>query len=274
MYKLVKIDLLDAFIYADIFDDEAYTLVKESEDIEELLDLAIERFKIANPSFKDYKDWERDAEDGGYEIEIMNDDFDSLFRGSLLLVDPIVESAFKLAQKYHYGQTRKGDNLSYIIHILQISSLVYNKGKSEVDPDILAASICHDLLEDTDCPEKEVEEACGAEVLRIVKAVSNDENLKDLKDWEEKKEKYVSSVEAGGFKSMSVCLCDKIANMNAFFNQYEKEGATLWAKFNRGKDKKIWFEKEVLAMLKRNDFDSPLLKTYEDMIEKFEVLAE
>lgn len=268
MFTLLKIDLLDRFVYADFFDDEYYAFVAQTENLENLLSFAISEFRSVNPSFQTIEDWTKRAEDGAYELEIC-----PLFRGSMLLVDPGIEKALKLALKYHGGVIRKGDGLPYIIHILDISKMLYGNGRMSVDGNILMAAICHDLLEDTDCSEKEIEDTCGAEVLRIVKAVSNDPKLEDLKDWERKKEKYVASVEAGGHKAMTVCLCDKIANLNSLFAQYKKEGDTLWAKFNRGKDKKLWFEKEVLAMLKRNKLESPHMKTYEALIEDLTKLA-
>ena len=42
MYKLVKIDLIDKYIFADAFDDSAYTLIKESDNLEEILGLRLE----------------------------------------------------------------------------------------------------------------------------------------------------------------------------------------------------------------------------------------
>jgi|GEM_PF-770171 len=265
MYKLVKIDLLDAFIYADIFDDHAYTIIKESEDLEEILGLGIEGFKIINPSFKDYEDWKKRAEDGAYEVEIFNDDYKSLFRGSMMLLSPRVEIALRMACKYHFGQMRKGDDKQYIIHILEISKLLFGRGGIKVDWEIIAASLCHDLLEDTDCPESEIEKWCGPEVLKIVKAVSNDSSL----EWEEKKEKYIESVKKGGEKAMIVCLADKVVNLESLLKIYKKEGEKVWVRFNRGRDKKLWFEKAVLQMLKEK-LRHPLIEIYNNLVSEFD----
>lgn len=266
MYKLVKIDLLDAFIYADIFDEQAYSIIKESDNLEEITGLAIEGFKIINPSFKDYKDWAERAEDGAYEVEIFGDDYKSLFRGSMMLLSPQVEIALRMACKYHFGKMRKGDDEQYIIHILEISRLLYGHGGKDVDPETIVASLCHDLLEDTNCPESEIEELCGPEVLKIVKAVTNDGHL----EWEEKKSKYIDTTRAGGEKAMIVCLADKIVNIEALIKIYKREGEEVWKRFNRGKDKKLWFEKAVLKMLKEN-LEHPLLARYEDLIKELEL---
>ncbi len=265
MYKLIKIDLLDTFIYADVFDEEAYTLIKESENLEEVLELAIEGFRLINPSFKTYQDWAKGAEDGGYEIEIFGDEYKSLFRGSMMLLSPHVEIALRMALRHHAGQTRKGDGKQYIIHLLEISKLLFGRGGHEVDWEIIAAALCHDLLEDSDCPEAEIEKWCGPEVLRIVKAVSNDPTL----NWKEKKEKYIETTKAGGEKAMIVCLADKIVNIKSLIKVYEKEGEKVWEKFNRGKDAQLWFFKASLAMLKEN-MEHPLMKPYEKLIKDFE----
>jgi (p)ppGpp synthase/HD superfamily hydrolase len=124
-------------------------------------------------------------------------------------------------------------------------------------------------LEDTSCKESKIEKVCGAEVLRIVKAVSNDESLSDKKDWELEKSKYVESVRSGGEKAIAVSVADKISNLHSFFTQYEKEGPSLWSKFNRGKEKKVWFEKEVIKMAREN-WSNPLLNELERMVEKLE----
>ena len=264
-YKLAKIDLIDTYIYADVFEEEAYTVLEESENLEYLLDMAIGGFLAENSKYTTYKDWEEKAEDGGYEFEIFDEEPSSVFRGSMTLLHPIVFNALQLARKYHYGQIRKGDDKQYIIHILEISRLLFGHGGSGVDPAIIAASLCHDLLEDTECPETEIEQLCGAEVLRIVKAVTNDSSL----DWEEKKSKYIETTKEGGEKAMIVSLADKIVNIKALLKIYEQEGEKVWKRFNRGKGKKIWFEKSMLQMLKEN-LEHPFISRYEDLIKELE----
>lgn len=174
----------------------------------------------------------------------------------------LIQNAAELAWKYHKDQTRKGDVSPYIIHPIMVSTILAKNGFGD---ETISAGYCHDLLEDTDCQEDELEKACGAEVLRIVKAVSNDKNLSDKKDWEKKKEKYIETVRAGGEKAIAVSIADKIANLYSFFDQYQKEGPSLWKKFNRGKEKKVWFEKAVLKMAKEN-WESPLLYELEKLI--------
>lgn len=269
MYNLIKIDLLDAYVQADIFDDDKYTVIAQGEDLEKLLDTAIGGFFHENPDMKSYKQWLETAEDGGYEFELLCGG-KKLLRVSSMLMSQEVFNAVLLMKQYHAGQKRKGDGHPYLEHPLEVAYRLWRAG---FPSEVVAAGYCHDLLEDTDCQEHEIEAKCGKEVLRIVKAVSNDEELSDSVDWEKKKAKYVESVRAGGEKAIMVSVVDKIANLYSFFEQYKKEGPSLWKKFNRGKDKKVWFEKEVLKMA-REDWNHPLVKELEGLIQKLEATNE
>lgn len=265
MFTLVKIDLLDSYPLADVFDDEKYTILAQGEDLEKMLDTALGGFFHENPKMKSYKQWIETAEDGAYEFAILSD-AKEILRVSSVLMSQETANAILLMKKYHVGQKRKGDGKPYIVHTLEVAHMLW---KNKFSSEIIAAGYCHDLLEDTKCQEHEIEDACGQEVLRIVKAVSNDEELSDTSDWEKKKSKYVESVRAGGEKAIMVSVADKVANLYSFFEQYEKEGPKLWQKFNRGKDKKVWFEKEVLKMAKQQ-WNHPLLAEFERLIVKLE----
>jgi len=262
MYKLTRIDLMDAYIWADVFEYEAYDFKAESDDLDNLLNAAITGFKKDNTDFKTYYYWAKEAEGNGWEWEIL-DQFRSVFRGSMLLVDPMIERALRLAQKWHKKAVRKCGGKPYLIHILDISHLIYRNYKDE-KIDILAASICHDLLEDTACPESDINNACSPEVLRIVKACTADDTIKD---WDEKKLDYIKNVKSNGEKAMLVCLYDKIVNIKALLALYETEGADVWKHFNRGKYKKLWFERRVLEML-QDGLSHPLIEVYENLIEE------
>lgn len=267
LYQLFKIDMLDSYPLADIFDDERYTLIEDSDDLDQMLRTAIGGFGVENPDIKSYAQWLNAAEHGGHEF-IITAHNQEIFRASQMLLSQSVLNSIFLMMKHHKEMKRKGDNHPYIEHTLEVGKLLT---KHQFSPDIIAAGYGHDLLEDTDCSESEIVEQCGNEVLRIVRAVSNDESLSDKKDWELKKEKYIQSVEAGGTGAIAVSVADKICNLYSFFRQYDAEGTTLWKKFNRGKDKKVWFEKLVLTTAKKH-WNHPLVEELEHLVMKLEKL--
>lgn len=268
-YTLVKIDMLDSWPLATVFDDEKYTILDAGDDLEKMLDTAIGGFFVENSKIKSYKQWLDTAEDGAYDFALLAG-AKEIFRVSTMLLSQEVFNAVFLMKKYHGGQKRKGDDHPYIEHPLEVAHLLW---MGKFDSDVVAAGYSHDLLEDTDCQEDEIEKACGLEVFRIVTAVSNDDDLSDKKDWEKKKEKYIETVRLGGEKAIAVSIADKIANLHSFFGQYEKEGPSIWKKFNRGKEKKLWFEKEVLKMAKKN-WKHPLLLELERLVDHLEKTKE
>ena len=122
----------------------------------------------------------------------------------------IIQRSIELAWKYHKDQIRKGDDSPYIIHPIMVATILAQHGFSD---ETVAAGFCHDLLEDTKCSEYEISKACGEKVLKIVKAVTNDPELSDIKDWEKKKLKYIETVRKGPVEAKAVCTADKIHNV-------------------------------------------------------------
>ena len=180
----------------------------------------------------------------------------------------LIDNAIGLILKWHAGQIRKGDGSLYIIHPVAVATILAKNGFSD---ETVSAGFCHDLLEDTQCPEKEIVDVCGEKVLEIVKAVTNDGQLSDEKDWEKKKLKYIDSVRNGPGEAKAVCVADKIHNLQSLLTAYKIQGPKIWSKFNRGKQQKVWFEKLVLKMLK-SSWKHPLISEYQKLISAEELL--
>lgn len=264
-YLLTKIDLFSCNPEDDVFPDDNYHILMHDDDLEKMIKVAIGGFYHENNEPESYEEWLELAPKRGYDFRIYMLGRE-IFRASTLLCSPLIHNALLLALKHHAGQKRKGDGHPYLEHPLAVAFMLW---RQRFTAEIVAAGFCHDLLEDTDCSEKEILESCNAEVLRIVKAVTNDENLTDSKDWEEKKEKYIRDVRLGGETAIAVSIVDKISNLYSFFDQYEIEGPSIWKKFNRGKEKKLWFERSVLKMA-RAHWRHDMLNELENLLDKLE----
>ena len=179
----------------------------------------------------------------------------------------IVENALLLAVKYHNGQYRK-DGKPYIIHPIMVAVMLIRYGFKD---EVVAGGICHDLLEDTKCSEKLIAEACGQDVLEIVKAVSDNKKYQKPHLWEERKRIQIEKARGASDEAKSVFLADKIHNLQSLLAQYKKEGDEVWKHFDRGKDIKIAFEQRILEMLKET-WNHPLIKEYEKLVKEFESL--
>ena len=172
----------------------------------------------------------------------------------------IIEKSVRLAFSAHEGQTRKTGNLPYIIHPFMVALKL---AKYDFPDSVIAAALMHDVLEETDLQEDIIRAELGEEVLEIVKAVTNDDSL----PWEEKKKKYVESVRHGPEGAKAVAVADKIHNIESLLIAHSAQGPGVWQKFNRGKEQKLWFENEVLSMLKAT-WSHPLIEEYENLLEQ------
>ena len=80
-----------------------------------------------------------------------------------------VEKACAYAKEKHEGQVRYS-GLPYYTHTFEVGKLLAAMGMSA---DVVAAGILHDVIEDTDATEKDLEKAFGKKVSFFVNAVSN-----------------------------------------------------------------------------------------------------
>ncbi len=97
-------------------------------------------------------------------------------------------------------------------HPYNVLKKVIQLGSS--DKETLIAAVLHDVLEDTDCPEEEIGEIFGQEVLEIVKTVSKPKNY-TKKD----SGKYYSGIykhEDEGIRQKACCIkiADRIDNLS------------------------------------------------------------
>ena len=80
----------------------------------------------------------------------------------------LVCDAFTFAYALHKGQQRASGE-PYIAHPVAVAGLLRELGGS---PAMIAAGFLHDVIEDTDVTAEEIEQRFGAEVRRLVEAVT------------------------------------------------------------------------------------------------------
>lgn len=178
----------------------------------------------------------------------------------------LYEKALKIAAEAHAGQVRKHDGSPYIVHPTIVARILEAYG---FDEEVVAAGLVHDVLEDSETSEDNLRAVLGDRVVDAVVAVSEDKTL----PWEERKAAYAQAVAASSEDTRAVSLADKIHNAQNLTEHYGVVGPKIWENFNRGKEKKIWFERLVLSSL-RDVWQHPLLDVYEELLEKMERLPD
>lgn len=166
----------------------------------------------------------------------------------------MVEKAMIFAAKAHSGATRKGTDIPYIVHPMEVGAIAASiTGEREV----IAAAILHDILEDTAVTEAEVEKEFGSEVLRLIKSDSEDkrEDLPPEETWKIRKEETIDYLKnVADRKEKIIAISDKLSNIRAIYCDYIVLGDELWKRFNqKDKNEHAWYYgsfKETLYELK------------------------
>ena len=82
---------------------------------------------------------------------------------------PIITAAKMLAGEAHKGQTRKYSGLPYIIHPIEVATIVEEAGGTD---DMIAAALLHDVIEDTDFTYEDIAEKVSPEVADLVQGMT------------------------------------------------------------------------------------------------------
>lgn len=177
----------------------------------------------------------------------------------------LLERAMLLALRAHEGQMRKDAPMPYIVHPVEVALILARQGFSDT---VLAAALVHDVVEDTTVSLADVRTELGDAVAALVAPVTHDDSL----SWEEKKQAYIDTIRSASEDVKALSTADKIANAHSLLAAYAREGAAVWQYFNRGRDKKLWFENAMLAML-RETWQHPLVDEYTRLVDEMNKLV-
>jgi 5'-deoxynucleotidase YfbR-like HD superfamily hydrolase len=103
----------------------------------------------------------------------------------------LVLSAIAFAARKHAGQLRKDQQTPYISHPLRVMTIVATSFGVD-DPEVLAAAVLHDVIEDTTADYDDLYEQFGQRVAEYVVALTKDPRLPE----EEREERYLQAIAA------------------------------------------------------------------------------
>jgi (p)ppGpp synthase/HD superfamily hydrolase len=122
---------------------------------------------------------------------------------------PLTAAALSYADALHAGQRRPVDGAPFILHPLEVASLLYYAGASD---QVVAAGVLHDVIEDTSAAADDLRRRFGARVTNLVLAVSEDERIADH---DVRKAALRAQVAASGHDALLLFAADKISNVRA-----------------------------------------------------------
>jgi len=165
----------------------------------------------------------------------------------------LINKAIKVATKAHEGQYRKGNKLPYIVHPMECGLIA--AGMTD-DPEVVAAAILHDTLEDTILDYSDLVSDFGSNVADMVLSVSENKrkDKPESETWKIRKQESLEHYRALDTETKIVLLADKLSNMRSMKEDYGVMGDGLWQKFNqKDKNEHKWYYGSLGRVLKELD---------------------
>lgn len=99
------------------------------------------------------------------EKSLSRKDFEVLLDETISLMD----RAIIFATRAHSGTYRKGTHIPYIVHPIEAAAIVATMTD---DPDMIAAAVLHDVVEDTDATAEDIRLFFNDHIAKLVEAES------------------------------------------------------------------------------------------------------
>jgi (p)ppGpp synthase/HD superfamily hydrolase len=163
---------------------------------------------------------------------------------------PLTEAALAYAEQFHEGQRRPVDGAPFIVHPLEVASLLYFAGASDA---VVAAGVLHDVIEDTAAVASDLQRRFGRRVTDLVVAVSENDRIAGF---DARKAALRSQVAASGRDALLLFAADKVSNARALRLALARDGA---GDLTVGLGEKIRHYRRSAEMLEDLEPEAPLV---------------
>jgi (p)ppGpp synthase/HD superfamily hydrolase len=188
--------------------------------------------------------------------------------------------AVEWASELHGAQTRKGTDVPYVAHLLDVAALVLHDGGSETEA---VAALLHDAIEDARITPKKIRRRFGRKVARIVQGCT--ETLhgelptkkrarRDASTWRARKQESLEHVRdpATPTPVLRVRAADALANARSIVADLRRSGPETWQRFHAGAVDQLWYYRSLsLTLTKRHP--GPLSDELRATVREMEELA-
>lgn len=162
----------------------------------------------------------------------------------------VFDEAIRFAVEKHSGTLRKSDASPYILHVMEAAVIV---GTMTSDPEVLAAAVLHDTVEDTDATAEELAERFGPRVAALV-SCETEKKRRELPpelSWRIRKEESLEELRNTADPAVKLLwLGDKLSNIRSLYRSKRALGDKVWTLFHQ-KDpaQHAWYYRSVAALL-------------------------
>ena len=160
----------------------------------------------------------------------------------------LVTEAVIFAGQKHDGMLRKGTELPYIVHPVEVLAIA---SALTGDPEILAAAVLHDVIEDCGVTEEQLSMRFGARVTRLVLSETQLSAGDPFETWDMRKKEAIARIARGGRSVKLIALADKLSNMRAIHRDYDRDSDTMFLRFHQhDKSRHAWYYRSMVNLLK------------------------
>jgi len=180
-------------------------------------------------------------------------------RRTIIVITDRFADALSFAEHLHRTQTRKGNDIPYIAHLMQVAATVLEWGGDE---DTAIAALLHDAVEDQggQATADLITARFGDRVTRIVLACTDsmtDDPAKKL-PWEARKQTYVAKLPQVSSDIAQVVAADKLHNVNSMIRDIKRDGLGTLARFSAGPDRLVWYFLSIADALAPHTVVAPI----------------
>lgn len=181
---------------------------------------------------------------------------------------PLFERAAVFAAVAHQGVTRKGNRIPYLAHPVEAAAIM---AEMTDDPELIAAAVLHDVVEDTEVTLPELQEYFGERIAFYVAGESEDKRpgLPPESTWKLRKQEAIEFLRTRADRGAKMlALADKLSNMRSVARDVEIIGDRLWERFHE-KDKSMhgWMYRKVAEALEELK-EYPAWQEYDRLVGK------
>ena len=161
----------------------------------------------------------------------------------------LFDKAIEFAVRAHSGSVRKGTETPYIVHPMEVAAIVATMTN---DASVLAGSVLHDVVEDTEYTIDDIRREFGDKVAALVASESENkrEDLPSSETWKIRKQETLDHLEHAPVEAKMITLGDKLSNIRAIYRDYSTLGDGVWERFNqKDKSEHAWYYRGVAERL-------------------------
>ena len=149
----------------------------------------------------------------------------------------LLDTAIVFAVQCHQGQMRKAGKIPFIVHPLEVLTLLVSMNGDET---LLITGLLHDVLEDTDTKESEILERFGPEVLALVQGHTEDKRH----SWKQRKSDNIAFLKTAERREKMLMLADQTANLRSMKRRQKELGKRAFDCFHAPKAEMSWYYRE------------------------------